>query len=46
MINPRVLPTMMIVLSILAAAGYAVNGDIRKTIYWAAAAVLNITVTY
>ncbi len=25
---------------------YAIDGDVRKTIYWAAAAVLNIVVTF
>jgi hypothetical protein len=46
LINPRFLPTVMIILSVLAAVAYAVNGDTRKAIYWAAGAVLNAAVTY
>jgi hypothetical protein len=40
------LPNIMIALSILAAIVYACHGDVRKTGYWAAAALLNICVTY
>lgn len=36
----------MIILSLLAAAVYACQGDIRKTTYWTAAAILNVSVTY
>lgn len=46
LINPRLLPTIMIVLSILAAVAYACQGDVRKTLYWTAGAVLNAAVTY
>lgn len=44
--NPRLFPAIMITLSILASASYACHGDLRKTGYWAAAALLNICVTY
>lgn len=44
--NPRFFPSVMIALSFLAAAVYAGHGDIRKTTYWVAAAILNICVTY
>ncbi len=44
--NPRLLPTTMIILSALAAIIYACHGDMRKTAYWTAAAVLNLSVTY
>lgn len=41
-----VLPTVMLVLSLGAAAMYAVDGDVRKTIYWLAAAAITASVTY
>lgn len=44
--NSKIFPTIMIVLSIGAGIGYAVKGDARHAIYWFAAAVLNISVTY
>lgn len=40
------LPTIMIILDMLAAGGYAYVGDIRKLIYWIAAAILTATVTF
>lgn len=40
------LPTLLIVIDILAAAVYAYDGDIRRTIYWVAAAVLTASVTF
>lgn len=43
--NPRLLPYSMIILSGLAAIVYYCCGDLRRGTYWAAAAVLNITVT-
>jgi hypothetical protein len=42
----KVFPTILIILDILASVVYASNGDIRKTVYWLAAAILTITVTY
>jgi len=45
MINPRLLPIVMIVLSFLAAIAYACQGDYRRSVYWSAAAVLNLSVT-
>lgn len=44
--NKYIFPVALIVLDIGAAAMYGFNGDIRKVIYWLAAAVLNITVTF
>jgi len=46
MIPPRLMPCIMIGCSILAAIAYACAGDWRRTLYWSAAAVLNITVTF
>lgn len=39
-------PILMIVLSVVAAVIYAVTGDVRRAIYWSAAAVLTATVTF
>ena len=41
-----IFPLLLIALDVGAAAIYAVNKDIRMTIYWLAAAVLNVTVTF
>lgn len=41
-----IFPTLLIFLDICAAIVCAVNSDIRKTIYWIAAAVLTVTVTF
>lgn len=41
-----IFPVSLIVLDIGAAVMYGVHGDIRKVVYWIAAAVLNITVTF
>lgn len=42
--SPKVLPTVLIVIDVLAAIGYA--GDWRKMGYWLAAATLTYCVTY
>lgn len=44
--NPKLFPTILIVLDVCAAAGYFQCGDWRKVIYWIAAATLTYTVTY
>jgi len=44
--NPRIFPTVLIVLDVAAAIVYAAHGDWRKAVYWLAAAVLTVTVTY
>ena len=41
-----IFPLLMIVLDIGTAAVYGAQGDIRKAIYWIAAAVLNAAVTF
>jgi hypothetical protein len=46
MINPKIFPTIMIILDILAAISYGYNGNIRQTIYWFAAAAITIVVTF
>ena len=43
----KIFPTIMIVLQIAAALVYLfASGDIRKCVYWLAAAVLTTAVTY
>ena len=42
----KIFPSVLIMLDVAAAAIYMYDGDIRKTIYWMAAAVLTTTVTY
>lgn len=44
--NKFIFPMSLIILDIGAALVYGINCDIRKVIYWLAAAVLNITVTF
>lgn len=45
-VNDRIFPTIHIIVSIAAAAVYWTKGDIRKIIYWLAAAALTTVVTY
>ena len=42
----KIFPLVLIILDALAGVVYAVDGDLKKAIYWVAAAVLNITVTF
>lgn len=42
----RLFPTILIALSVVAAAVYLHDGDYRRAIYWTAAAVLQSAVTY
>jgi len=44
--NDKIFPTIIIVLMIGAGAMYMWEGNLRQTMYWFAAAVLNIAVTY
>lgn len=41
-----VFPLLLIALDLAAAVVYMCQGDLKKAIYWLAAAVLNITVTF
>ena len=41
-----IFPTVLIALDLGAAIMYGVNGDVKKVIYWIAAAVLNAAVTF
>lgn len=42
----QMFPVALIILDIGAAAGYALQGDWRKIIYWLAAAALTYVVTF
>ena len=44
--NKYIFPVTLIVLDLLAGLVYGFCGDWKKLIYWIAAAVLNITVTF
>lgn len=44
--NTKVFPTILILLDLGASLSYLIAGDIRRAIYWFAAAVLTATVTY
>ena len=41
-----IFPLVLIILDVLAGVVFLCHGDIKKFIYWMAAAVLNITVTF
>lgn len=41
-----IFPTILIVLDVAAAVVYMAGGDVRRFIYWMAAATLTATVTY
>ncbi len=45
-VNEKIFPTVLIVLDIAAAVVYYTKGDVRKIIYWLAAAALTIVITY
>ncbi len=45
-LDPRVLPTVLIIIDVLAAIGYIPTGDWRRVVYWLAAAALTWTVTW
>jgi len=44
--NPKIFPTILIVLDIAAALGYLPSGNYRMVIYWVAAATLTTTITW
>jgi len=44
--SPKLFPTILIILDLLAAIGYIPAHDWRKVIYWIAAAVLTFVITY
>lgn len=46
MTRAQVFPAVLIGLDVAASAGYAFEGDVRRAVYWFAAAVLTWTVTF
>ena len=42
----KLFPIILIIVDFLAAIGYALSGDLRKTVYWICAGLLTITVTF
>jgi hypothetical protein len=42
----QIFPTIIIILNLGAGFMYCLEGDVRKIMYWFAAAVLNIAVTF
>ena len=44
--NPKLFPTILIILDVCAAIVWASHGDWRKAGYWMSAGVLTICVTY
>ena len=41
-----IFPLLLIILDFGAAVMYGASGDFKKAVYWIAAAILNITVTF
>lgn len=44
--DPRIFPSILIALNLVASVSYACHGDIKKMVYWIAAATLTYTVTF
>ncbi|MCE5184557.1 MAG: hypothetical protein LLF76_00330 [Planctomycetaceae bacterium] len=44
--SPKIFPTLLIVLDVMACVVYACHTDWRKATYWMAAAVLTFVATY
>ncbi len=42
----QILPTLLVVIDVLAAIGYIPTGEWRKIVYWLAAAALTYVVTW
>lgn len=46
MINEKIFPTILMSLDFIAAVQYMEKGDIKMTVYWIAAGVLTLAVTW
>lgn len=44
--NEKIFPTVLMALDYLAAIPYAVKGDVKMAVYWVAAGVLTLAVTW
>jgi len=45
-VSPKVLPTVLMAIDFFAAIPYAFTCDWRKAVYWTAAGILTLTVTW
>lgn len=43
--NPKIFPIVLIVLDVCAAVVYLAGGDLKRAVYWSAAATLTLCVT-
>lgn len=44
--STKIFPTILMALQFVAAIPYAIEGDVRMTVYWIAAGVLTLDLTY
>jgi len=44
--NPKVFPSLLIVIYLSASAVYGLNGDWRHAVYWIAAATITVVITF
>ena len=44
--NAKIFPTILMILQFVAAIPYATEGNARMTVYWIAAGVLTLALTY
>lgn len=44
--NTKIIPTIMMVMQFLVAIPYAIDGNTKMTVYWIAAGVLTLALTY
>jgi len=44
--DPRIFPTILMLLDFIAAGFWGYNGDLRRTVYWIAAGILTLCVTW
>ena len=44
--NPKIFPTVLIILDVCAAIPYMAEKDLRMTVYWLSAALLTFSVTW
>lgn len=45
-LDPRTFQTILMALDFIAAIPYAIKGDVRHAVYWVAAGILTLTVTW
>lgn len=44
--TPKIFPTVLMAIDVLAGIVYLCHGDLKRCVYWLAAATLTATVTY